>query len=132
MRQCGKGYQSIDFSGIDFPSDGLTLGQIRQRHRALFDRGMRGFQPSFFWEAEKPQHSRETIGGLLYAERLVCCCAFALADATPAPACDIHAVKERLAEQYVGYGIARGEHHAQQLIRGLERQGVALAQQAGR
>jgi hypothetical protein len=64
---------------------------------------------------------------MLFCERLVLTFAFAGARGMEPPKLDLSSFREDLIKQYIRYDIASGIHHAEQLIRDVERQGVELA-----
>ena len=118
----------LDLSGLQFPSDSLTIRSFRLKHPELFDRGFGDddeMQPLFFLDG----HAEHTVGNMLYVERLVAAAAFAKA-AGISPfklPVAVEDLEEGLAKQYVEYGVATGPHHAAELIRGIESQGRGLA-----
>jgi len=126
-----KEFRGLDFAALKFPSDGLSIGTLRERHRELFDRGFADWgdaQPKFFLEADKGLHAGDIVGHTLFCERFVAIAAYADARGIDPPQLDeLPGVKEDLAEFYVRYGLASGPQHAAQLIRDIERQGAELA-----
>jgi hypothetical protein len=118
---------------LKFPSDQLTIGELRQRFPEHFD------QPSndaysgypFF---DDPFYSvggvvREQLKNLLDCERQVALNAFveslgeSRAETHTFPSEEI----DDLTALYQKFGIAKGPEHARQLIRDLERDAVNLA-----
>lgn len=124
-------FKKLDFSGFTFPSDGLSVGILRKKHSALFDNGFddgEDAQPEFFFNAK---YSEDIVGNMLFCERLIATFAYAGARGMEPPQCvlPVPTFKNDLSKLYVRYGIASGPHHAEQLIRDIERQGVELANQ---
>jgi len=122
-------YRGLDFSGLSFPSDGLSISTLRKLRPELFDKGFgdgEDAQPKFFFEG---RYSEDVIANMLFCERLIATFAYADARRMDQPRYDLPVFKNELATLYVRYGIASGSHHAEQLIRDIERQGIALANQ---
>lgn len=120
-------FKRLNFSDLTFPSDGLSIGILRKKHPSLFDEGFDdgdGAQPLFFFNAK---HSEDNLANMLFGERLIATFAYALARSMEPPDCELSLFKNDLSKLYVRYGIASGPHHAEQLIRDIERQGAELA-----
>jgi hypothetical protein len=115
----------IDLTKIEFPSDGMTIKQIRTLHPEQVDAKI---DPSLFGGPHGSQDADNTVGLLLFTERLVAKRAF---DDTLARKSDelftLTEYADDLAEMYMRHGIASGSHHAQQLIRHIESQAAAQA-----
>lgn len=122
-------FKDLDLSGIRFPSDAVSIGDLRKKHAALFDKGFAQPQPAFFLEPSHGGHAEDMVGGMLYCERLVALFAFAEACGVEYRAKPGFDFKEELTEFYIRYEIASGTHHAAELIRDIEQQSVALANQ---
>lgn len=129
-------FKHLDFSEIRFPSDALSVADLRRTHPDLFDKGFSSgaaAQPQFFLDPFVNGHSENTLGNMLYCERELAASAYAHArgiDSTDLG--DVADIKEELSGYYTRYGIANGVHHAGELIRGIESQGAALAKQKPR
>lgn len=112
----------LDYSGILFPTDSLTLGVIRRVHPAGFDAD----------PAEGFDHSNPLIGlnTAIYIERLIAHAAFdraagRSADRLREAATDRAGCVEELALHYTAYGLSEGPHHTEQLVRQIEAQAAA-------
>ncbi len=130
-RKSGGHLRELDLGGIQYPSDALSIGALRRKHPALFDKGFAEPQPLFFMEPQDAGHAGDVLGGMLYCERLVALFAYAEAIGTES-ASELHPgfdFKDELIELYTRHGIATGRHHAAQLIRGIEQQAQQLANQ---
>jgi hypothetical protein len=129
-------FKQLDFSGIRFPSDRLTIAMLRNEHPDLFDLGFHPgeeAQPKYFLQASHGGHAEDGIGNLLFCERLVATWAYAEARGIAGPKdWDLCTFKDELVDYYRKYGLASGIKHAAELIRDVERQGQLLAQQKGR
>ena len=121
----------IDLTKIAFPSDRLTIGTLRKHHPAELDSDN---APDF----EKRSHSlRAELGDMLFVERSIAQDAFNSAlgrrDMVLGRGQDRQDCLDQVAGIYTRYGIASGQHHAEQLFRDIESQAVAQASQhAGR
>lgn len=126
-------FPDIDLSGIQFPSDTITIRALREAHPEQFDIGFAGGggyeQPKFFFNGSDGATAEDTLGAMLYCERLIATDAYAAAKGVAGMGVSIDDFKEELAELYTRYGISKGPHHAAELIRGIEQQGAALASQ---
>jgi hypothetical protein len=102
-------------------------------HADLFDKGFAeehdAAQPQFFIASDKAGHAGDVIGNMLFIERLLATAAFARARGMNGPHADIEDYKRELASLYQRYSLAKGDKHAAQLIRDIERQGAVLAQE---
>ena len=107
-------FRALDLSGLRFPSDGLSIGFLRKVHSEMFDKGVgdeEDFQPRFFSSANHPDNAGNTIGNMLFCERLIAANAYAAARGVKGPemyVVDLVQLKEELTEQYERYGIAEG------------------------
>jgi hypothetical protein len=136
----GGNFENLDLTSIRFPSDALSIGMLRAKHPELFDKGFTvggdKAQPTFFFEI----HAENIVANMLYCERLIVVSAYAEAVGVKGLElgvkgselgmqleCDVSDFKDELSKLYIRYGIASGTHHADQLIRDLEQQGVTLA-----
>lgn len=116
----------IDYTSLRFPSDRITIRDMRRAHPDRFDvEGGRRF-------AEPEDEEDFLVGTLIYMERLVARAAFEAALGKPG---DLYAERalekegcvEEMAEMYRRYGVSTGLEHTRQLLRDLESQ---AAQQA--
>ena len=124
----------LDFSGLRFPSDSLTIGALRRTHRELFDLGVQSGstaddQPQFFFQPDKPGHAQEQLAYMLYIERILAANAYAqqVGIAPPPIHVGLNELEDQLTELYLHHDLAKGPQHAAELLRDLERQGRSLA-----
>ncbi len=125
----------IDFSAIPFPTDSLTVRDLRRLHPEGFDRpppessvgevrhGVRGRRRSL----------DVVLGDLVDLEREVAESAFQSAlSGTGAthPEHEPGEARKCLAAEYVRLGLAAGSHHAEQLIREVEAAAISQAERA--
>jgi hypothetical protein len=114
----------IDFTKIDFPSDGLTIKTLRRLSPDHFDSEPEACAKLLHNRAGNPMGDVLT---LLDAERMVAQGAFFK---TVGVQCsrdyleDVRGCAQDVAKLYVHFGIAKGQHHAEQLIRDIESQAV--------
>jgi hypothetical protein len=110
----------IDFTRIDFPSDSLTIQAVRRR----FPEALDGKAAGTHLDLEKID-----LPGMLRIERTLAKEAFevALGKKPRFPGALGDVARYSASEVYVRYGLASGDHHAQQLIRAIEQ---AAARQA--
>jgi hypothetical protein len=128
-------FATLDFSRFQFPSDRLTVLNLRQLHPELFDRGFKrdGMeQPQYFFRADVIDHAAGGIGFMLFRERLIATAAYAGARGLTSPVgWNIEEEKQGLIESYCTHRLATGAHEAAEMVRSIERQGTELAQQSG-
>jgi hypothetical protein len=121
----------IDFTKMDFPSDGLTIGTLRRVHPEQVDTG----EDINLFSKDYGGSAGDMVTGMLGAERDLAAAAFNRALGKPAPApLDkdmLEGFAEAMTQDYIRYGIASGPHHAEQLIRGIESQAAEQARQHG-
>jgi hypothetical protein len=132
--EADREFEQLDFSGMRFPSDQLTIGTLRRVNWALFDKGLYGEsdgQPRYFFDAEKADHAGDDVGNILYCERMIAASAYAAARGISPPDAEIEILEDDLAERYCKYALATGPAHASELIRDIERQGHQMANQKG-
>ncbi len=133
-------FDQLDFSGIAFPSDRLSIRDLRRKYPECFDIGLRrGEQPqplyfphTTFGKYDNTVPHSEDLGGLLFSERLVAAYAYAAAHGIHEPGgyegeLGLSGFKSDLTRSYVALGIANGEHQAAEMIRDIERQARQLA-----
>ena len=120
---------ALDYSSITFPSDRITLADLRRAHPERFDaEGGVGFH-------QTDGDATFVLNTLLYTERLLARAAFEKALGRPGDAVrEIGGVErddcvEGLSEDYAFYGVASGPRLTEQLVRDIEAQAAA---QAGR
>lgn len=123
---------AIDFTLIEFPTDRLTIKDLRKRWPQGFDIPPREDQTQWGRIGPYPRKDIDSIIGSVIdterelAERAFCA---ALGKRVPEHLRGFLGEEsaELLAQTYVEYGLATGEHHARELIRNIEAQGTAQA-----
>ena len=119
----------IDFTKIAFPSDSLTIGTLRKLHPADLDSQSK---PDF---TERSHSLGAELTDMLWVEREIAEAAFNRALGRPTEGDrtgqDWQDCLDQVAGIYTRYGIASGQHHAEQLFRDIETQAVAQARQHG-
>jgi len=124
----GDSLASLDLREIEFPSDRITIGQLRRAFPKQFDVGFGPNddpQPRFFFEGDRPS---EVIGNILYLERLIAAEVYASivgCDSPADPGFGLKDMKKDLAKSYVIHGVS-GKHEASELVRDIERQATEL------
>ena len=120
----------LDLADIKFPSDAITIADLRKLRPMSFDFGFApedADQPRFFFEADHGQQAGDVLGGMLFAERSVAVTAYAKAEGLPPREEDYISLREALIEAYQRYKIASGPQHAEQLVRDIEQQAATLS-----
>ncbi len=121
---------AVDFSAISFPTDRLSVRDLRRIYPHSFD------LPSPYktgHAASRPVYGRNTLestlGGIIDAERLVAGVAFKRAAGLPLNEEEVleppAVVAAGVASSYIEIGLASGDHHASQMVRDIERQAAA-------
>jgi hypothetical protein len=103
----------LDITKISFPSDALTIGQMRRHFPEVFDSGRNDLD---FDDIE--------LYGLLSVERDLAIAAFEEASGRRTPAVMSGEETSMLVDLYVRYHIASGPHHAEELIRAFQQTAV--------
>jgi hypothetical protein len=121
----------IDFSQIEFPSDRLTIRDLRRAFPHAFD--LPGQEAH---RSQERGYGRQSVGdaldGIIDAERLLAGRAFK--EALGEPYSNDEAAQARwdiiegLVSDYRRAGLASGEHQSNELIRGIESQAADQAQ----
>ena len=111
----------IDYTSIKFPSDRITVGDIRRENPERF-------------ESEVASRT-DTLDLVVYLERLLALGAYEKAmgkqgDSIGKTDMNREDCLKELTEYYGTYGVAKGIHHTEQLVRDIETQ--AVAQSRGR
>jgi hypothetical protein len=119
----------IDFIRIDFPSDKITIKDLRKLHpdQVDADESPTLFDPPLS-DGSPRTIADDTIGQMLYTERLIAKEVFN--EALGRQSQELFSREEytaELAASYARYGVATGPHHAEQLVRGIETQASAQA-----
>jgi hypothetical protein len=113
----------VNLTDIRFPSDGLTIGALRRAHPDRFDTPP---VPTFFLTEPRGDCADLVLGTVLGLERALAADAYNRAAGQGwkdvALGYDRGTFAADLGEWYVRYGLARGGHHAEQLIRAFEAQ----------
>ncbi len=118
----------VDFYMISFPSDRISLKDLRNRKPEFFDASSVACAKLF--EQDASANTANEIMTMLYSEREIAQGAFWRAqnvtfDKTYAE--DLHGCAEDLAKLYELYGLSSGPHQTRELIRGIESQAEAQA-----
>ena len=125
--------RSIDFTTFSFPTDRLTVRDLRRKHPEGFDQPL---PEEALGEIRRGSRYRRRsldviLGDLIDAEREVAERAFHnhLGSGQPdylrgTP----DGSRDCLISTYVEWGLATGEHHAEQLVRDLEAQAISQAE----
>jgi hypothetical protein len=122
-------FSQVNFTSIQFPSDEISIAQLRRQFPEHFDIGLEmpmKSQPIFFLSRAERDNAEELLGNMLYCERIVALDAYANAKGMKQPDCDIDEIKEDLNTFYCKFGLSQGEHQTVELIREIERQARQL------
>lgn len=111
----------IDLKTLSFPTDRLTIKEIRAA------------EPDLFATAEVLEldrsFARSDFSAMLSLEREVADRAYGEAIGSPDPEAEDRAyLIELLTQQYEGHGLSTGPHQTEELVREIERQAVDQAQ----
>jgi hypothetical protein len=122
MTSSKKPRTSVDYSSIVFPTDRITLADIRRVHPAGFED-----DPAQGFNHPAPVNDVNTA---VYIERLLAHAAFDRAlgrstDVLRDAATDRAGCVEELTQYYRTYGLAEGPQHTEQLVRRIEAQATA-------
>lgn len=127
---------SIDFTNLSYPTDRLTVKDLRCRCPEGFDLPL---SHESFGEVRKGLYRRRSLdvvlGDLVDLEREIADRAFHTRLSAEVPE---HLRghpddgRDCLISEYVRWGLATGENHAEQLIRDLETQAITQAEQVGK
>ena len=117
----------LDFARIEFPSDKLTVGQVRRLHGDRIDRET----PTFFDAEPYCGSAAFALGNMLGMERALAAYAYNRAAGEAwkevSPGFDRDTLAGDLAEDYVRYGLAAGEKSAALLVRRFEARAAGQA-----
>lgn len=120
----------IDFTRIYFPSDRLTVRDLRRAFPGSFDLPGQPVQKSGTRSYGRAS-TGSALDGIIDAERLLAGIAFKQVLGQPLgedeASFDRNEFVEALTTDYVRVGLAAGEHQVRELIRGIEAQAVAQA-----
>jgi hypothetical protein len=119
-------FAHIDYRAIKFPSDQITIADIRIAHPERFD------VENASWFKRTQDDPKFSLNVILYLERLLARTAFQEAIGKPLDmmaewGLDRTDCLDELTRFYATYGIAQGVHHTEQLVRDLEAQATAQA-----
>src|SRR5207244_2020081 len=120
----------LDFSQIRFPSDRVTVADLRRLWPWAFDQ-YRPPEPGHRGDIKRGGDLSTTLGCLLDCERIYADLVFRQALGMPRADGGIpmpEGADIELAEVYESYGWARGEHEAREMVRDIESQVLAQAQ----
>ncbi len=125
---------TIDFTQIAFPSDRLTIKELRKSIPHCFDLPARdGYQPRFRQGFFRRENLENYLGGIINTERELAALAFYTALGQEKPTHHDRKLGPRweaaevLIHDWTQVGLTTGEHHGEQLIREIEAQAVAQA-----
>jgi hypothetical protein len=115
----------IDYTSIRFPSDRITVADIRRAHPGSFDVEDGGR----FRECSRNFFPLDTV---IYLERLLARAAYEKAIGKPGDILDDRGLERSdcmkdLTKFYATYGVAKGAHLTEQLIREIESQAASQA-----
>jgi hypothetical protein len=126
----------IDLTTIDYPSDKLTVRMMRNRFPKAFD--VEPESDSYTAGERRPLHRMSldvALGPFIDNERILAEWAFKKAMGQPVEDSefprDRETTLECLGNDYIKFGLARGEHEAQQMLRSIETQAIAQAREHG-
>ncbi len=113
----------IDLTKIKFPSDSLSILDVRKRYPHHVDsRRSESVSPSL----------DDILSGIIDGERKLAEIAFHKAIGSPSRLAPYQeSQRESVAEGYIEFGLARGPQHAAQLIRDIEVQATKQARARG-
>jgi hypothetical protein len=139
LKESGDGsageLRRLDLSSCRFPSDSLSIKALRTLHPDLFDKGFSNDddpQPKYLLKPHDGGHVEDSVGNMLYCERVIVVAAFAEAKGIAQLDINIADIKEDLQRLYERHGLAHGSHESHEMIRGLESQGRDLAKTPSR
>lgn len=122
-----------DFTRMTFPTDRLTVAALRKAYPWAFDQPHHDPYRRGRWFGGRAS-LEEAIGDTLDFERRLATLEFKrVLGLTPNAEEGRHPqweLAESLRDEYATLGLAAGEHHADQLVRGIESQAAAQARQA--
>lgn len=130
QEEANRLFETLDLSGIQYPTDQLTILALRKIQPDLFDRGFKEIQPRYFHDTKPTVPAVDAgIGSAMMIERLFALSAYAKARGLPGREGwdDMDQYKPELAEFYRQHGLATGEHQAAELIRDIEMQATKLS-----
>jgi hypothetical protein len=122
----------VDLTKIDFPTDSLTIKDLRKHAPHCFDLPAPDGHRSDVYDLAEPYERlglEDGFGAIISAERELAILAVRTAQgiAPPTGIDSREAIIETLTSDYISLGLASGKHHAEQLIRSFEQ---AAAEQA--
>ena len=124
----------LDFKKIDFPSDKITIKDLRRAYPLGYDQWM---EDRFDYrittgEIRRPMSLDDAIHDMVDYEREYAERAFLQAlgvPVRPGREYDHQEVVDTFRTQYIKLGLASGEHQVSELVRNVERQAIAQADQ---
>lgn len=128
---------AIDLTKIEFPTDKLTVKMVRKAYPQGFD--VEPSPNSVVDRLRRRPLRRESLDNILACivdfERILADVAFKTARGQSVEDADGSRDREtifyNLGSDYVRLGLARGEHEAHEMLRGIEAQATAQARQHG-
>lgn len=115
----------VDYTSLSFPSDAITVLAIRRAHPEKID--VEGADMYFGEPA-----GAHGVGSAVYLERLLARAAFEAVigkkeDILAVNGLDRDACVDELNALYTRYGVSKGKHHTEELIRTFEKAAAAQA-----
>ena len=124
---------------LEFPSDRLTIGTLRERFPLAFGQASSHAQSTDpflddYSNSSPGERLRQKLYNLLDGKRQVALNALVGAEGSTRPdwVFTPEEERERLIELYQEFGLAEGPEHAKQLVRNLESAGASLAKSKSR
>jgi hypothetical protein len=120
---------TLDFTHIRFPSDRLTIAELRKLWPSAFDQ-YRPPEQGQFGDIERVGSLETALGGLIDCERVYADLVFRKALGLPRAdgrEANPDGEASELAEDYESYGWARGWHEGREMVREIEIQVLAEA-----
>ena len=116
----------VDYTSIKFPSDGITIADVRRAHPERFDVED---GESFERTQDDPKF---TLNLIIYLERLLARAAYESASGKAGDVLGEHGLNrndcvEELTKFFGTYGVTKGAKHTEQFIRDIESQAAAQA-----
>lgn len=110
---------SYNFSELGFPTDTLSISDLRKRFPQYFDLGI-GFdknrQPRFFFDESIAEYSANQLANAIRTERQLAA-AVITARKIGSSMTEKDSLMSALADYYTNIGLATGKCHAQELVK---------------
>lgn len=124
---------TIDYASLSFPSDHITLADIRRAHPDRFDT-----EDGRRFKSIELEDKSFTVSLIIHLEHLLARAAFEKAAGLPGNVLHDVGLLEReecieeLTGFYQAYGVAQGPQHTEMLVRDLEARAASQAAKRGR